>query len=775
MYLAYSADPQMRINVGIRRRLAPLVDNNRRRIELLNSVLFSFPGTAILYYGDEIGMGDNIYLGDRNSVRTPMQWSADRNAGFSRANPARLYSPVIMDAVYGYEAVNVEAEQSEPSSLLNWTKHMIALRKLFKVFGRGGITFLKPSNRKVLAYLRTYDGERVLCVANLSRFAQPFELDLSDLAGVTPIEMLGYVEFPKIGRAPYPLTLGPYSFLWFELHGDPEPTQAPHPTVDDLRLTVDASAGWAAAMSPIVREVLESRAIPEFLPRQRWFGGKSKTLQSCRIEDWAPLTHSSGFVLCDVRYAGGGGDVYVLTLALARGDEAARVRDTAPNAVVCPVGSDEGAGILYDAVLSDESCLALFELIGGGERRGHSGVVKGNPSSPIRDTPPPEGGWQVRRLSGEQSNTSVIFGDRFILKLFRRLESGAQPDCEITRYLTEQQDFAGVPPFGGALEYHSTDVPTATLAMVQRLVPNQGDGWRFMQEELGRFQERALTLSAPEALGAQGVDGWLEIADTGLSAHMDELLGISDDAAGALGRRTAELHRALATQTDDAAFSPEPMIHDDLTRLATDTRRSAELVFKQLKDAFPKLPDEQVEIASHVLSMRTKFLSRLDTLPALKSECLKIRIHGDYHLGQVLRTGNDFVIIDFEGEPTRSLALRRAKYSPLRDVAGMLRSFSYAAQVALMSHVARRPGDFDRLVPWAQLWERSVCGMFLRTYLGTVSGTGLIPDDRRELTLLLEAFVLDKVLYELNYELDNRPAWLRVPLAGMVALGDDSE
>jgi maltose alpha-D-glucosyltransferase/alpha-amylase len=223
MYYAYSADPRMRINVGIRRRLAPLVDNSRRRIELLNSLLFSFPGTPIVYYGDEIGMGDNIYLGDRNGVRTPMQWNPDRNAGFSTAVPARLHSPVIMDPIWGYQAINVEAQLTDQSSLLHWTRNMIALRKLFKVFGRGTLEFLSPANRKVLAYIRQYDGgyggipETVLCIANLSRFAQPALLNLSDFAGMVPVEMLGYVCFPPITDQPYSITLTPYSFFWLEL------------------------------------------------------------------------------------------------------------------------------------------------------------------------------------------------------------------------------------------------------------------------------------------------------------------------------------------------------------------------------------------------------------------------------------------------------------------------------------------------------------------------------------------------------------------------------
>jgi maltose alpha-D-glucosyltransferase / alpha-amylase len=219
MYFAYGSDPRMRLNLGIRRRLAPLMENNPRRIELINSILFSFPGTPIIYYGDEIGMGDNIYLGDRNGVRTPMQWTPDRNAGFSRANPAQLYSPVISDPVYGYEAVNVEAQQSDSSSLLHWMRNMIALRKLFRVFGRGSLEFLSPSNRKCLAYLRRDGADQVLCVANLSRFSQPVELDLSRLAGMTPVEMLGYTEFPAIDASPYRLSMSPYGFFWFELQG----------------------------------------------------------------------------------------------------------------------------------------------------------------------------------------------------------------------------------------------------------------------------------------------------------------------------------------------------------------------------------------------------------------------------------------------------------------------------------------------------------------------------------------------------------------------------
>jgi maltose alpha-D-glucosyltransferase/alpha-amylase len=217
MYMAYSADPTMRLNAGIRRRLAPLVENNRRRIELLNGLLLSLPGTPFIYYGDEIGMGDNIYLGDRSGIRTPMQWNENRNGGFSRAPPGRLYSPSIMDPIYGYQSVNVENQMRDASSLLNWMRQIIALRKSYPVFGRGSIRFLHPGNRRVLSYLVGDEGNRVLVVANLARFAQAVELDLVEFAGTRPVEMFGHTEFPTVGQAPYVLTLNPYGFFWFLL------------------------------------------------------------------------------------------------------------------------------------------------------------------------------------------------------------------------------------------------------------------------------------------------------------------------------------------------------------------------------------------------------------------------------------------------------------------------------------------------------------------------------------------------------------------------------
>ena len=455
MYLAYSADPRMRINIGIRRRLAPLVDNNRRRIELLNSLLFSFPGTPILYYGDEIGMGDNIYLGDRNGVRTPMQWSGDRNAGFSRANPARLYSPVVMDPVWGYEAVNVEAQQSDQSSLLSWMRNMIALRKLFRVFGRGTLKFLEPENRKVLAYLRESDGETVLCVANLSRFAQPVRLDLSDLDGLIPVEMLGYVEFPPIDKTPYALTLGPYGFLWLELQGVRHSNEPVKESAGDLELSVAGEDDWKGLFSGRMLTHLEEKILPEFIARQRWFGGKSRHISATSIIDWGVFDERrSVLALLQVAYGDGNPDVYLMPLSMSFGGAATELQSKWPNAILAPVRALQGVGVLHDGLLSERNPSSLLELIADSRSitMAH-GVIHGLPSTLFNSLRGDGLDLAARISSAEQSNSSIIYGDKLIMKLFRRQQPGVNPDTEIGRYLTEQTSFRNIAPFGGSINY----------------------------------------------------------------------------------------------------------------------------------------------------------------------------------------------------------------------------------------------------------------------------------------------------------------------------------
>lgn len=771
MYLAYSADPRMRINIGIRRRLAPLVDHNRRRIELLNSLLLSFPGTPILYYGDEIGMGDNIYLGDRNGVRTPMQWNADRNAGFSTATPAKLYSPVIMDPVLGYQAVNVEAQQGDPSSLLNWMRNMIALRKLFTVFGRGSIEFLKPENRKVLAYIRKYGDQQVLCVANLSRFAQPVDLDLASLEGITPVEMLGYVEFPVIRKEPYRLSMAPYSFLWLELPAKTEAVETSEEVAQEEPL--NASQGWVGIFAGANREQLETGHLPAYLPKQRWFTGKTRRIASARITDWFPFSAPGcALAFVEVQFDDGTADVYFLPVAMTFGDDAEKLRETTPNAVLAAITSGRERGVLHDGVFDDKTCAELLAVIANrAELEHHGGKVRGVPSSAFgRLAGLGIAGLQVRRSSVEQSNTSVLYDDRLILKLFRRQEPGINPDVEIGRYLTEHTAFDHIPPFAGVILHEpATGGEAANIAMLQGFVSNEGDGWKWTLEELDRYFEAAATLPLPENIGLELRDV-LEMADRRPSQLARDHLGLYLESAAILGRRTAELHIALGSPTTDPAFAPEALSSKDLDKLVEDIRRDAAHAFDVLKDRVSLLPDELVEIAAAVLSRRRHMMDRFQALQSEGTRIQRIRIHGDYHLGQVLRVKSDFVVIDFEGEPARPLAERRSKQCAMKDVAGMLRSFSYAAYASLINYTTRRPEDVARLEPWAQLWERSVAGQFLRAYRETAAGTEFVPADRSDFRALLELFVVDKALYELLYELNTRPAWVRIPLMGILSL-----
>jgi maltose alpha-D-glucosyltransferase/alpha-amylase len=765
MYLAYSADPRMRVNVGIRRRLAPLLDNNRRRIELLKSILLSFPGTPILYYGDEIGMGDNIYLGDRNGVRTPMQWSGDRNAGFSRALPERLYSPVVLDPVYGYQSVNVEAELSDSSSLLHWTRNMLGLRKLFKVFGRGRIEFLRPSNRKILAYLRLSDKEQILCVANLSRFAQPVELDLARFEGVVPVEMLGYVEFPPIRSEPYRLTLGPYGYLWFEL----QPPAAPPRDLDgDGSEPVLAATTLREAMAKPARAAFE-RLLGAFLMRQRWFGRKSRVIDAVSVSDFADVFDlGAALLLLDVRYAEGDRESYFLPLVHVPPDRMLSMRDKYRDSLLATCQAGQGA--FYDAAVDDGFCQWLLGVIERGENvRFEAGTLHGMPGSLVA-TLNGEAGTVLpaSRGTAEQSNTSIRYGEKLILKLFRRPSSGPHPDCEMVRHLSEECGFPNIPRFGGSLEFVDRQGAHFTLGLLQELVANQGDGWTWSLEELRLFYEAHAVEPAPPAILDVIQRPILSLSERPLPETAS--MGLYLEAVATLGRRTAEMHLALASPSDNPAFRPHPLDKSDLGLLAQQFRERAGDGLDGLKSQLATLPDDLVELVGLLLARRRQVLDIFRRLEETEAALQKIRIHGDFHLGQVLRVRGDFVVLDFEGEPARSPEERRAMQSPLKDVAGMLRSFSYAAHAALGSYLARRPQDADTLEPWSRLWSKCASAAFVASYRAVAAGAAFLPADSPTFARLLDAFLVDKAFYELHYELNHRPTWARIPLLGLLAL-----
>jgi maltose alpha-D-glucosyltransferase/alpha-amylase len=787
MNLAYAADTRMRINVGIRRRLAPLMDNNRRRIELLNSLLLSFPGTPIMYYGDEIGMGDNIYLGDRNGVRTPMQWNSDRNAGFSKAVPAKLYFPVIMDPIWGYQAINVEAQQSDASSLLHWTRNMIALRKIFQVFGRGTQEFLHPENRKVLAYIREYKettetggdiadahSETVLCVANLSRFAQPVQLDLSKFAGRQPVEMLGYVPFPAITDQPYQITLAPYSFFWLELQ--PASMRSPQlpanlsafteqmsPASDPTPLQ-DASPTITTLLTESVLSLLDP-TLSLYIARQRWFGAKSRTIRSTRVVSITPIDATSVITLVELTYDDGTTDLYQLPLAIASAQQAVTLHATSPSSIITTL---DPTTTLFDASASPTFQAALLnKIITASDTTDliatHSAALD---AKRLTDVP-------SRLSSAEQSNTSILYDDLAILKLFRHVRIGENPDVEIARFLTEVAHFSHIPAYLGDI-HRASD--STTLAFLQNYAPNQGDGWAWTLSELDRFYNTVATIPA-------------RFADP--TSPTPEILHYAADylaAAELLGRRTAELHLALATPTDNPAFAAELTTAEDLALDRERIDRQATTALNALQAAIQNpasnFSPHTIELATALLGYRESLLSSIRSLngePARFGQ--RIRIHGDYHLGQLLRTQSkshpDFLIIDFEGEPARPLAERRRKQSPLRDVAGMLRSFSYAARSALQTATERSPSNAPNLEVWATAWETAVSAAFLTTYRSTISINPLLlphdppttkplpsPSAQDDLAVLL----IEKACYELLYELNNRPAWLVIPLTGLLAI-----
>jgi maltose alpha-D-glucosyltransferase/alpha-amylase len=774
MYRVYARDPQMRINLGIRRRLAPLLSNNRRRIELMNGLLMSLPGTPVIYYGDEIGMGDNVYVGDRNGVRTPMQWSGDRNAGFSSANRQQLYLPVITDPEYHHEAINVEVQQANPHSLLWWMKRLIDLRKRHHAFSRGTLEFLHPENRKALAFLRRLGDETILVVANLSRFVQHTELDLSEFEGRIPVEMFGRVEFPPIGQAPYFLTLAPHSFLWFSLDAPAADTADAAGTIPSLaidRHLVDLAADDRAGAL--------ARALTRVLPTRRWYRGKARTIKGTAVTDSIVVRgpqRTAVIVTLAVDYTEGEAEVYLVPLTTRPPEEAEQILAESPGAVLAHLRGPDGdgeRGLLVDATLDPEFMTVLLDAIGERRRyRGRRGELRGVPDRSFRSARGDGHDLTAVPIGSEQSNSSVIFGDRIILKLYRALEHGINPDLEIGRFLTER-GFAAVPGVCGALEYVGEDGTHGVAAIAQAFVPNQGDVFSYTLDSIGDYLELVVAEPIPPEVGPLTADALLLASTEDLPEIAQRTAGSYIDLAHLLGVRTGELHGALASQRQDPAFAPEPFsehyqrsVYQSINGLA---RQSMRLLGRRIEHLPPGAAADARSILEHQGFVET----RLRDLLIHRFGGMRIRVHGDYHAGQVLHTGRDLVIIDFEGEPARPLSERRLKRSALRDVAGMIRSFHYAAYGSLLHAdlgVNVRDDDVETLEPWVRAWYRWVSVAFLRGYREATAGADFLPSDPAEWAILLDAMLFHKAFYELGYELNNRPDWVAIPLRGIAQL-----
>ena len=778
MYRVYAHDRQARVNLGIRRRLAPLLQNDRRRIELLNALLFSLPGTPVVYYGDEIGMGDNIYLGDRNGVRTPMQWSSDRNAGFSRANPQQLFLPVTVDPEYHYEAINVEAQNRNAHSLLNWMKRLIALRKQHHAFGRGTIDFLAPSNRKVLAFVRTLDDVRILVVANLSRFVEYVELDLATFRGRVPIEMFSRRPFPPIVDRPYLLTLGPHAFYWFELEAEQAATTAVVAAANEpppLRV----EGGWATILAEP-----ESRALEEVLPRilasRRWFGGKAAPITSAAIEEAIPLEHDdveAVLAFVKVEHLGGRADVYALPVGFVTGDEATRLTREAPWCVLAALearaGNERITGLLVDALALPAIPALFFDIVARRRRlagsRGELIGSRGNRFRALggdsRNAPP------ARVLKAEQTNTSVAYDEKFVLKLGRRLPEGLSPELEVGRFLSERARFANTAPVAGAIEYRAGRDEPVTVAVLSGYVAHEGDAWAYTVDRAEHTYERILARRTELGEPPQPSANLLDLIEQDPPALVGDLLGDYIESARLLGKRTADLHLALSADPDDPAFAPEPFTSLYQRGRFQSMRSLTARVLAALRDHATRILGRADAAVDELTSREAELVALFRRLVGPPIPGKRIRCHGDYHLGQVLYTGNDFVIIDFEGEPSRPLGERRFKTSPLRDVAGMLRSFDYAAHRPLRDP-ARGPRiraeDIAYLEGWARFWRQWVSSSFLRSYLRCIAGNGLIPESREPLERLLRVLILEKNVYEVGYELDHRPDWVEIPVRSIL-------
>ncbi|MEZ4437160.1 MAG: maltose alpha-D-glucosyltransferase [bacterium] len=733
----YASEKRARINQGIRRRLAPLLDNDRRKIELLNSLLLSMPGTPIIYYGDEIGMGDNIFLGDRDGVRTPMQWSPDRNGGFSKADPARLFLPAVMDPIYGFEAVNVESQQRNPSSLLNWMRRLISIRRQQQVFGRGTLRFLQPENRKVLAYLRELDDAVVLCVANVSRRPQACQLDLAEFRGRVPVELSGPSPFAPIGDGPWHLTLPAYGFFWFRLVADAshldggEESKAQMPEL----VTLVTPRGWDGLLDGDAGDVLRRDVLARWLPGRRWFAGEAVDVA---LDDHARIDAR----LALARLAVGDGR-WLAPLGVdweSRGHDPAEGR---ADDILARMRRGAQIGVLYDAAVDSEGVRSLLRWAAKGEAvataRGGEVVSSMAPGfGDVIDQLP------IRRLGVEQSNTSTVVGEHWLLKVYRRLEPGTHPEPEVGRYLAEVAGYPHTPRFEGSVSWRDPDGGEATVAVLHRFVANQGDGWRWLRDRLDAALDTLLM--TPDA---DVVDGFAE------PLARIELLG----------RRIGELHRALCTPGGGEAFDPAPTSADDIERWLDDVRAQAAAARAAL-EAHADQPANKALIAGW-----KRIEARIDALAPGAIDAKTTRHHGDLHLGQVLVVEGDWVVIDFEGEPARPLAERRRKHSPLRDVAGMVRSFDYAVGVTLHERARARVIDRDALAaPMAALRD-AMATAFLSGWEVASEGIDSRPTGEAG-ARLLDLFLLEKALYEVAYEAAYRPDWLAIPAAAVHRLVD---
>lgn len=761
MYKTYAKDQKARINLGIRHRLAPLMDNNRSKIELMNSLLFSLPGTPVIYYGDEIGMGDNFYLGDRDGVRTPMQWSPDRNAGFSETNPQQLYLPVIIDPEYHYEAVNVEMQRKNTSSLFWFMKRMISMRKNYKAFGRGDMKFLNVDNPKILAFTRTYEDETLLIICNLSKYAQPAEINLREFKGYVPVEMLSRNSFPLIRHDPYFFTLSAHSFQWFVL-------QKARTKKDDVsafpKLELDQ---WEDILKGENRTQLENKILQGYLNNRVWFKGKGRKIYSSVIQKSVEINvnHIAAYLLIvEVSYESGLPELYQLMITAVSGDNAQKLSVSCPESVIAQITISNKNFLLCDAYyVSDVHEFLIHNLATSSELGNGQDIilfkVKEEVNAYIK-----EQSYPIARMhTGDENNTSITYDNRFFLKMYRKIDKAVNPDVELSSYLSEQVKFANVPGFLGTIELN-TDSDPIVLGMMQVMIENHGDGQSFMLERLNNYIERIMARDR-ESMNPYDRKGTITdpVGFNDLSEELQVLLGRAADQASLIGTRAAEMHLTLAN-AQGKDFKPEEYSLHYQRSLFSSMQALIRESFQNLEKNFIALPEETKQTAKIIAEKKKDLLETARRIYKRKFDIWKIRTHGSFMLKKLLMTGKDVVMQDFGGKPMRPYSVRRLKRSPLRDVAEMIISFHYVAYEGFFSndHIPKK--EISNFLPFAEQWAHYMSGFFAKAYFEKVSDSQLIPKEKEELEIVMETFLLEKSLAHFNENLLSRPEWVTVPL-----------
>jgi maltose alpha-D-glucosyltransferase / alpha-amylase len=779
MFRIYAQVHQARLYLGIRRRLAPLLNNDRKSIELLNALLFSLPGTPVLYYGDEIGLGDNIYLGDRNGVRTPMQWSSDKNAGFSRANPQSLYLPIILDPAYHYEACNVEAHLANPHSLLWWMRRMLALRKRWRALGEGKCEFLQPDNHKILSYVLRHEDEIVLVVANLSRFTQPVELDLSAFKDLMPVELFGRIKFPVITDTPYFLTLGPHNFFWFSLEPKPQPL-APKPSggLPAALPVIAAAENWREIFPGRARAKFEA-ALPDYFRSQPWFAGQTKNIKLAAIKECFPLSLPDGtdveLVFVQVEYVDAVPELYLLPLAFVTGAAAGTFRALGAAEVTLP---DMPAGVVYEALAAPAFARVLLEWIARRERlHQEHGELEISRTPVLRQilngSPLPDPSLR----NTDEGNAALIFGDKIVLKFFRCVSPGVNPELEIGRFLTEKH-FPHSPALLGALEYRDAAGALMTLAVVKAFVPHAKNAWKFTLDSISSYYDGVFASATqghtpPPSPAPHLLKEWQRNLPVGEADHVGAYL----ESARLLGARTAELHLTMASGEPGGEFSTEPVTRHYLRGVFQTMRSLAVQNLRRLRRQMKSLPPDLATVAHRVVELEPVIIQCYHRLIEQNFAARRIRIHGDLHLGRVLWTGRDFVFLDFEGDATAPISARRIKRSPLRDVARMLRSFHHAAYAGFhrqveLGVISRE--NLPKFEPWVRHWNLAVSRAYLQAYFHGLEKSDLLPRDDEQLRTLLPAYLLNQVVDELGEELRRHSDNVRAPLQAIIFLAEGS-